>query len=377
MKKILFLLVVIFYSPLSFSQETEMHSGIKVIKNATEYAFNLKDSVKSARFFYSFIKESLNKKERSRATMRNLNRQPFYVEFDRYGMLRKQILFSGKLDFADAPVDSSKADVYEFDNNKDRASKYNFKLKKEQVYPVYIEDKVDINYTRIWGGGDNYIFPHIYVYEYDTTGKIIEELSYASSEFSLDEQYLHIKKNYEYDIKNRLSKQTLFAGQYGREIGNFTKMSTTIGLCDDAHLSYKYDDKDRVIETSLNCGTTVVQKDEYIHHPEKNYVATIKRFIIDPSMAGYYKQNTVLHYNEHGDMIEINHINNPRESWDKQPEYTTTWDGGPLTMKYDYDYDRHNNWIKCRMCLEENKDEPTIIAERVIEYYGEQEGIKK
>jgi hypothetical protein len=183
------------------------------------------------------------------------------------------------------------------------------------------------------------------------------------------EKDLHTKIVYQYDDKDRLTKQKLFAGQYGRELGNFTKMSTTIGLCDDAHLSYIYDEKDRVIETSLNCGTTIVQKDEYIYHPEKNYVSTIKRFIIDPSMAGYYKANTVLHYNEQADLIEINHINSPRESWDKQPEYTTTWDGGPLTMKYEYDYDLHNNWIKCRMYLEEDKSSPTIIAERVIEYF--------
>ncbi|MFY0483731.1 hypothetical protein ACI6PS_14120 [Flavobacterium sp. PLA-1-15] len=368
--------IVVLVSSGVFSQETEMHCGVKVIKNATEYAFNLKDSVKSARFFYSYVKEGLGKDERGRVIIRNFNRQPFYVEFDPYGMLKKQILFSGKADFADAPVDSSKAEFYEFDNNnKDRTSKYNFKIKKEQVYPVYIEDKIDINYTVKITHPDVFIFKHIYSYIYNDKGSIIKDFSYTISDDKTGEitdKDLHILKVYEYDDKDRLIKQSLFAGQYGRELGNFTKMSSTIGLCDDAHLSYKYDDRDRVIETSLNCGTTVVQKDEYIYHPDKNFVATIKRFMIDPSMGGYYRQNTILYYNEQGDMIEINHINNPRESWDKQPEYTTTWDGGPLTMKYDYEYDRHNNWIKCRMYLEENKDEPTIMAERVIEYYGKE-----
>ena len=371
MKKILFLLAVIFYSPLSFSQETEMHSGVKVIKNATEYAFNLKDSVKSARFFYSYVKEGLGKDERGRVIIRNLNRQPFYVEFDPYGMLKKQILFSGKADFADAQVDSSKADVYEFDE-RDRILKLNFKLRNPQVYPVYINEKININYIIKGGGVDKFIFKFLYIYKYNLDGSVLEELSYMPSNeitVEINQENLHTRIVYAYDNINRVIKQNLYAGEYGKRIGNFTKMSTTIGLCDDAHLSYKYDDKDRVIETSLNCGTTVVQKDEYIYHPEKNYVATIKRFIIDPSMAGYYKQHTVLHYNEHGDMIEINHINNPRESWDKQPEYTTTWDGGPLEMTYDYDYDSHNNWIKCRMYLQENKEEPTIIAERVIEYF--------
>lgn len=371
--KILLLVFLGCCSGMVFSQETEMHCGVKVIKNATEYAFNLKDSVKSARFFYSYVKEGLGKDERGRVVIRNFNRQPFYVEFDPYGMLKKQILFSGKLDLADVPVDSSKADVYKFDG-KDRILKSKFKLIKQQVYPVYIEDKVDINYTVKITDPDVFVFKNIYSYIHNDKGSIIEELSYLIGDEMRQEtkdEDLHTKIVYEYDAKYRLSKQKLYAGEYGKRLGNFTKMSTTIGLCDDAHLSYKYDDKDRVIETSLNCGTTIVQKDEYIYHPDKNYVATIKRFIIDPSMAGYYKQNTVLHYNEHGDMIEINHINNTRESWDKQPEYTTTWDGGPLTMKYDYDYDGHNNWIKCRMYLEENKDEPTIIAERVIQYYGE------
>ena len=371
MKKILFLSAFIFYSTLSFSQETKMHSGIQTYKKYANAGLNYNDSVKSARFFYSYVKETLDKRQRSRVLIKNFLRPAFYTEFDQYGMLKKRILFSGKSDFVDAQVDSSKADVYEFDE-RDRILKLNFKLKNPQMYPVYINEKININYILNGGGEDKFIFNHIYIYNYNDLGNILEEFSYTISGDKSEEitdKDLRTKIVYEYDIKNRLSKQKLFAGQYGREIGNFTKMSTTIGLCDDAHLSYKYDDKDRVIDTSLNCGTTVVQKDEYIYHPEKNYVATIRRFIIDPSMAGYYKQNTVLHYNEHGDMIEINHINNPRESWDKQPEYTTTWDGGPLTMKYEYDYDLHNNWIKCRMYLEEDKTAPTIIAERVIEYF--------
>lgn len=370
MKKIQFLVIFLIFFCLK-GQCQDDHNGIQTYRKYVNAGLNYNDSVKSSRFFYSYVKETLDKRQRSRVLIKNFLRPAFYTEFDQHGMLKKQILFSGKGDFADAPVDSSKADVYEFDE-RDRILKLNFNLRNPQMYPVYINEKININYILNGGGEDKFIFNYIYIYKYNDLGNVFEEFSYLISGDKSEEitdKDLRTKIIYEYDIKNRLSKQKLFAGQYGRELGNFTKMSTTIGLCDDAHLSYKYDDKDRVIETSLNCGTTVVQKDEYIYHPEKNYVVTIKRFIIDPSMAGYYKQNTVLHYNEHGDMIEINHINNPRESWDKQPEYTTTWDGGPLTMKYDYEYDRHNNWIKCRMYLEENKDEPTIIAERVIEYY--------
>ena len=86
-------------------------------------------------------------------------------------------------------------------------------------------------------------------------------------------------------------------------------------------------------------------------------------------MSGYYTNNTLLTNNEHEDLIAIKFINNPKEYWDPTPERTTTWDGGPLEMTYNYDYDSHNNWIKCRMYLQENKEEPTIIAERVIEYF--------
>ena len=79
--------------------------GIQASKNYLETALNLKDSVKSVRFFYSHIREGLSKNEKDRSMMRNFIRNRFYVEFDKYGMVTKEIQFSQNKDFADDVIE--------------------------------------------------------------------------------------------------------------------------------------------------------------------------------------------------------------------------------------------------------------------------------
>ena len=60
-------------------------------------------------------------------------------------------------------------------------------------------------------------------------------------------------------------------------------------------------------------------------------------------------------------MKELNPFN-PNNDSVKEPKY----------RYYDYDYDKHNNWIRCSMFLEgTHEGEPSIILEREIEYYNE------
>jgi hypothetical protein len=67
-------------------------------------------------------------------------------------------------------------------------------------------------------------------------------------------------------------------------------------------------------------------------------------------------------FNQYGDVVETNYI----------PDYEGQSDPKMRPHYYTYEYDKHNNWIKCYMYLEGTKEgEPTMIAERQIEYYHE------
>jgi len=72
----------------------------------------------------------------------------------------------------------------------------------------------------------------------------------------------------------------------------------------------------------------------------------------------------VAQYNEHADITEmrfipLNETVPPKLKIGQEP-----------VIRF-YDYDKHNNWIRCRMYLMGKKDEPTVTAERIIEYYNE------
>ena len=370
MKKAIFFLIIISLAiPTVIAQDKAINDGIQQDKNYIGSKLNLKDSVRSIRFFYSHITDGMEQRERARAIMRNFIRSSFYIEFDKYGMFDKYILFSKNKDLADDIVDLTRADSYEYDES-DRHEKSIYRVKYPQKYHVYIKQKVLLNqYLKM----TDFEMKQLFRYVFDSKKNIIEEKFYIVSNNNLnispEENDLYIKTTNEYDEKDRLIKQRFSPGPYGLEIKNLDLMSVNVGFCEGVHLAYEYDDKDRVISTTLACGDVVKQRDDYSYHPEKNYVQTIKRYLKPVGTSGYYTNNTLLTYNEHEDLIAVKFINNPKEYWDPTPERTTTWDGGPLEMTYDYDYDSHNNWIKCRMYLQENKEEPTIIAERVIEYF--------
>lgn len=368
-KTIFFLLILSLAIPNIIAQNKPDYCGIQASKNYLGTALNLKDSVKSVRFFYSHIREGMSKKEKDRAMMRNFIRNLFYIEFDKYGMFSKEIQFSKNKDFADDVVDDRWIDIYEYDEL-DRHEKSKYSVKYPQHYNVHINQKVLLNHLKRKLRLD---VTYINTYIYDKSRNISEQKSYhiidKTLNVSYDESNLYSRTTYKYDVYYRLIKQEFFPGAHGVEIRSLDLMSINVGFCEGVHLAYEYDDKDRVISTTLACGDVVKQRDDYSYHPEKNYVQTIKRYLKPVGTSGYYTNNTLLTYNEHEDLIAVKFINNPKEYWDPTPERTTTWDGGPLEMTYDYDYDSHNNWIKCRMYLQENKEEPTIIAERVIEYF--------
>ena len=64
----------------------------------------------------------------------------------------------------------------------------------------------------------------------------------------------------------------------------------------------------------------------------------------------------VFNYNENNDLVEVNFISEDEINQ-------------PANRYYEYEYDNHKNWIKCKMYLEGNKNEVTAKMERKIQYF--------
>jgi hypothetical protein len=211
------------------------------------------------------------------------------------------------------------------------------------------------------------IIKNIYIYIYDKQGKIIEEQQYNVFRFgkkTLHKKYkkedLFTRKLFIYNDKGQVVNQKIIAGLNGKEIGSYTDMGTECGFCEDLQLQYQYDQLGRITQVTMyGCGK-VVDKEEYGYHPTKDYVETVKYYVTGPGEISNPTQNFIKTFNEQGDMIKKEFIpNNPKQRI-RVKEYF-----------YSYEYDSHNNWIKCNMYLEGTKEgEPTLVAERKIEYYN-------
>ncbi|MFD1601905.1 hypothetical protein ACFSJW_17815 [Flavobacterium artemisiae] len=107
------------------------------------------------------------------------------------------------------------------------------------------------------------------------------------------------------------------------------------------------------------CGE-IKAKEEYTYHPVEDYVNEVRCYITGLGGIANPTKSFKKTYNEKGDIIKKEFIpDNPEQKLKQKERY------------YTYEYDIHNNWIKCNMYLQGTKEgEPTLVAERKIEYYN-------
>jgi len=149
---------------------------------------------------------------------------------------------------------------------------------------------------------------------------------------------------------------------------NYNDFGTEASFCKDLQTTYDYDDSNRITKITLsNSCEGIVFQESYTYHPQKGYV-TLASTIFN-SYHSYSSSRMTSHYNEHGDITEINFI--AKQVPGLPPKKTPLMIGNtPMNHYYDYDYDKHGNWIRCRYYLDGIKDgEPSAISERVIEYF--------
>jgi len=98
-----------------------MQSALLIDKQSREHGLNLKDSVKSVRFFYTYFKKDLPEHERSLLYLRNDIRTSFYYEFNTLGKMTAKLLFLK--DSISEPISRNKLDIYTYKMNIRRLKK--------------------------------------------------------------------------------------------------------------------------------------------------------------------------------------------------------------------------------------------------------------
>lgn len=344
MHKFLNLLLFVFYTVTLFSQENILNqSGI--LKDL--YRYNLKDSVKTVNYPRLQYREDLTLIERGNIDYTVISGRESYdiLEFNKYGLLIK---------------DRGDSIVYD---EKDIQKKVNYNLKN--VFPLFKRWSPDFYMLKAnnveWSlnachfGNGQFFHKLLYKYNFDKNGKIKEVKKYYSSEDpninKIIESDLLQTTKYIYDTKGNLTEQRIFKNDPDEL--NYIKKDGATEI-----YNYEYDDKNRL--TRIYNGIRVFHggmrevkfEEKYKYRPTENYISEM--YIYDDSSV--MQRRKILFYNKNGDITESNYLNNDLVVQKK--------------IFYEYEYDSHNNWIKCKVRYDSMEDEIIMTAKRIISYYG-------
>lgn len=364
------LLATVLFSINIYAQSEKKNSWLETFSKV----YNLKDSIKTVYCRFSKPKQTLSESERANVIISNGISVSPYIEVDKHNRLKAEITsIPGNNYFTQ--IDYSRADKYLYDD-KDWDKKKEHTTTLKWYYPVMNQNLlVKLNQIEVPSKDevleeDGKIWPDfdedVYMYIYDKQGRIIEEKEYKVVRLGKETLYKKYKKEdlltrklFTYNDKEQVVNQKIISGPYAEGL-SYTDMGTECPFCEDLQLQYEYDQLGRITQVTMyGCGK-IVAKQEYIYNPTKDYVETVKYYVTGPGEISNPTKNYVKTFNEQGDMIKKEFIPNYPKQHIKVKEYY-----------YSYEYDSHNNWIKCNIYMEGTKDgEPSLVAERKIEYYN-------
>jgi hypothetical protein len=347
MHQIKTLLIFFFLSLSSFSQlKTNNQNGI--YKDL--YHLNLNDSVKSVVYDRVFFKEDLTAYEIDDITDVVILRNSYEsYDFNKYGLISRH--FSDSLVYD--PKDLQNNFKYELDKKVYRVPDWTgmANLNMQNV------NKTTFKRSSCFKISNSDI---AYKYNFDKNGKITAEKEYfiqKDASTNKIETELYQTKKYIYDLKGNLVQQRLFyEGESKNENYNTEK--------DGAYEKriYEYDGKNRLIKaTYMNAVIPEVEQEplmeqKYKYHPTENYVTEVETFD-DVGFGTHYEyKKAKFYYNKNADIIACEYINYDLHKQEKK--------------FYEYEYDSHNNWIKCKLRYNSMQGEVIKSVKRKISYYG-------
>lgn len=347
MHKIKTLLLFFFLSLSCFSQlKTNNQNGI--YKDL--YQLNLNDSVKSVVYDRTFYKEDLTAYEREDITDIVIFRNSYEsYDFNKYGLISRH--FSDSLVYD--PKDLQNNFKYESDKKVYRVPDWTgmANLNMQNV------NKTTFNRAKCF---TNENLDYAYKYNFDKNGKINAEKEYfvqKDASTNKIETEIYQTKKYIYDLKGNLVQQRLFyEGKY-KEDSYYTEKDGT-----HEKWIYEYDGKNRLIKVTYTDAVDPQVEQEprmeqkYKYHPTENYVTEVETFDDHGFGSHYQYKKAKFYYNKNADIIACEYVNDILKKQEK--------------VYYEYEYDSHNNWIKCKLIYNSMQGEVIKSVKRKISYYG-------
>ena len=370
-KRIKYILILILCGQITYSQAfTE--SALLDYKRSIVYITNLHDTVESSQWYYTFVKDSIPfavakdslTQTRARNNIMLQNRAilggPMYRKFDTIGRLVEYVNVDiDRSYFGKSEPNYKTGSIYTYDDQ-DWKDKNEIKIKKRQIYPVYDDNiLVKLNQDVKYDGSSNLLY-YNYDYILDENGKIVKEINYSNYLPFTESEYI-------YDERNNIKQINIRSKQETERPIPFHFLGTEVNFCPDLHVSYEYDNNDRITQvTYYGCRDTLAFE-KYTYHPEKEYITERIRYIkSDLRLVEHRTRTMIFYHNENGDIIEKRYVKD-------RPNQTLVYDRIflPESIYYTYEYDEYKNWVKCYIYMEGKPEEsdPTAIAQRDIEYY--------
>jgi hypothetical protein len=334
--------------------------------------YNLRDSVKEVKFRHSFYRKGLTDEEKwTFYLIRDTKYSPIMV-FNTDGLL--QFSNSSMPDTIYKVTNPRMVFEYQYDKKETNLNEIS-KFKHKFYYPLsddYLLKRVNTNVRSYIGQEikNRDLFERLYQCTFDDKNRIKEIKEYSprhlrdtipSGKMVKEDVWLRIVNFY--NEKDLIIKQKMIRGPKDDFDSSFELSYESIGFCEDVELRYSYDNQDRMTKVVFYGCEKIVLQEDYVYNDTQDYVEQVTYFM-NGRLAGFVLPTTrfVKRFNQYGDVVETNYI----------PDYEGQSDPKMRPHYYTYEYDNHNNWIKCYMYLEGTKEgEPTMIAERQIEYYHE------
>lgn len=374
-KIITVLFIYVFCISCIQSQETNAgHTeGIYPLLQTDLERYNLKGKVKSIRTVFNYnFNDTLTANQQLNLRLRNdlLFTYINYAEVNENGFFVK---IAALIDSLNAPILDTVLDhrVTIYHTLPDFEEKSKLHIDRQFLFPVLNPHPVQRNrktFIPAWTRDDwhdKYIDEYIYIY--NDYGYPVEERQYGGQDENGDgilnnddDKWVEETVTFVYDGQNRIISKHYKFNKEGIKLRlGVTEFVEEFDIPIDrkAHYEYAYDEKDRINEISFFVNNQLYKKETYTYHDE-GWVSQREMFIPGRSFFPGVRWRIIQEFNEHGDIIKA-------RSYDRNETLHNE-------RFYEYEYDEHNNWIKCYLHLEnEITDPPTAIGERIIEYYEE------